>query len=328
MLGLTHKKLELLKFYVQHASPMLAHASGKKDAPWMKSSVQLAKKSPALTAACLTFSQMILYNLQNEHRYMLCGNIPHSKRLGLPKREKIVGYVPLTDKQEESLLVMFTEALAKLKDELEALETSKNYNCVLIACVMVSMCSKALVMVPLLSFEHGEFGADIFGILRIIHDIQTLFLGHGVPGGKAAPLPSKHYLPRDDLLWGIPALVPQNDDKLITCLSREIHTMTALYSMDVDGTSSAHLTAWSVYWHPDFLAYVRQNNPYALLVVCFYCAYIHRYHGLCWWKDRLQYDLQDVVDQLPQELKKYAWWPILEVQKFDYDHSAAVGLAV
>ncbi|CAG82115.1 hypothetical protein B0I72DRAFT_138962 [Yarrowia lipolytica] len=327
MLGLTHKKLELLKFYVLHASPLLVHASGKKDAPWMKSSIQLAKKSPALTAACLTFSQMMLYNLQNEYRYMLKGNVPHSKRLELPKCHKVVGYVPLSDKQEENLLIMFTDALAKLKLELINLDTTHNYNCVLIACVMVSMCSKALFIIPLLSFDNS--GADIFGILRIIHDIQTLYLGQGKSDTiAAAPLPSKHYLPRDDLLWNIPNLVPNSDPKLKTCLVREIHTMTELYSMDLDGRSSAHLTAWSVYWHPDFLAYIRQNNPYALLLVCFYCAYVHRYHGLCWWKDRLQYDLQDILDQLPQELHQYVWWPMLEVSSFEYDHSVELGLAV
>lgn len=325
ILGLTHKKLELLKFYVSHASPLLVHVSGKKNAPWMKSSVHLAKKSPALTAACLTFSQMMLYNLRNEYRYMLKGNVAHSKRLGVPKSQKIVGYVPLTNKQEETLLIMFTDALAKLKHELINLDTTRNYNCVLIACVMVSMCSKALVMIPLLSFDDNE--ADIFGILRIIHDVLTLYMGQEVSNNAAAPLPSKHYLPRDDLLWKIPDLV-RYDTKLKMCIAREIRTMTELYSMDVDGLSSAHLTAWSIYWHPDFLTYVRGKNPYALLLICFYCAYVHRYHGLCWWKDRLQYDLQEIVDRLPKELKQKAWWPMQEVSNFEYDHSFEMGLAV
>lgn len=328
ILGLTHKKLELLKFYVSNASPMLVHVSGKKNASWMKSSVQLVKKSPALTAACLTFSQMMLYNLRNEYRYMLQGNVTHSKRLGVPKSQKIVGYVPLSNRQEETLLVMFTEALAKLRHELLTLDTTHNYNCVLIACVMVSMCAKALVMIPLLSFDNGDnHGADIFGILRITRDVLTLYMGQEVSNGAAAPLPSKHYLPRDDLLWQIPDLV-RYDTKLKTSLAREIHTMTELYSMDLEGQSSAHLTAWSIYWHPDFLAYVRAKNPYALLLICFYCAYVHRYHGLWWWKDRLQYDLQEIVDQLPRGLKEKAWWPMWEVLNFNYDHAVEMGVAL
>ncbi|KAG5354897.1 hypothetical protein CJU89_6702 [Yarrowia sp. B02] len=324
MLGLTSRKLELLKFYVTEASPYLVHASGHKDAPWMKSAIQLAKRSPALTASCLTFAQMMLYNMRNDYRYLLRGNIAHAKRLGRPPADEIVGYVPLSEKQDEKLLVMFTESLAKLKIELINLPQTKNYNCVLIACVMVSMCSKAIPTIPLLSFDSQ---ADMFGILRIINDIQTLYLGQKVghdDGG--APLPRKHYLPRDDLLWAIPNLT--KDEKLKQCLLREINTLTELYCMDVEGTSSAHLTAWSVYWHPDFMNYVRSKNPYALLVVCFYCAYIHRYHGLCWWGDRLQFDLQDIVDELPEELKQYAAWPMEEVLKFDYDMADEMGLSV
>lgn len=323
ILGVTHKKLELLKFYVSHASPALVHATGQKDAPWMKSAIQLAKKSPALTAACLTFSQMMLYHLRNEHRYLLEGDVAHPKRLGKPTT-RVIGYVPFTNKQEGKLLVMFTEALSKLKTELVELDTTKNHNGVLVACVMVSMCSKALKCIPLLSFE-GQ--GDIFGILRIINDIQTLYLGIDTTHNGGAVNPSRHYLPRDDLLWNIPNLV-KNDNKLQICLRREIHQLTELYSMDVEGNSSAHLTAWSVYWNPEFSSYVREKNPYALLLICFYCAYVHRYHGLYWWGDRLQFDLYDVIDQLPRKLKKYTWWPLQQVHEFDYDHASEIGLVV
>lgn len=327
IMNLTQHDLELLHFYIEHSGPILVQVTGEKDSPWMGAAPQLSMSSPALARACQVFAEAHKFHNQNPYRYLLQGEKPRLKSKGKPENmREVIGYVPMSLQQLEKLVVGFTDALRALRVEIEHLDETSNYDSVLIATVIVALCAVGTsTFVPLINFE-GE--GDFFSILRIINDIQGNYnsnmgrvpielLTHQVP------LPGRLRLPHEDDLREIVNLIPGNDAearRVRSIIQREIHTLVELYNLDVEGKSVAHVVAWCVYWQPEFAELKKEQNVYAMLVICFWCAYVHRYHALFWWGDRLQEDLYSIVDHLPQELIRYVEWPLRAVNNFEYDH--------
>lgn len=326
IMNLTQHDLEMLHFYVEHSGPILVEVTGEKDSNWMGAAPQMSMRSSALAQACQVFAEAHKFYYKNPYRYLLQGEKPHPKSKGKPNMGDVIGYVPMALPQLERLIVGFTEALRALRLEIENLDETSNYDSVFTATVIISICAiGASSFVPLINFDgHG----DLFSILRILNDIQANYNSNmgGVPIGvlhHQVPLPGRLRLPHEDELRDIVNLVPGNDAegrRVRSILHREIHTLIEMYNLDVEGKSVAHIVGWCVYWQPEFAELKEEENVYALLVICFWCAYVHRYHALFWWGDRLQEDLYSIVDRLPRELIRYVEWPLRAVTNFEYDH--------
>ncbi|AOW04725.1 hypothetical protein B0I75DRAFT_136991 [Yarrowia lipolytica] len=329
IMNLTLHNLELLHFFVENTGPMLVQVTGERDSRWMGAAPQLSMSSRALSQACQVFAEAHKFHKQNPYRYLLEGETPYPKSKGKPKdMGRVIGYVPVSDKHLEQQMLGFTKCLKTLRMEIEKLDETANFDRVLTAAVIVSLCAMGSTsFVPLVNFE-GK--GDLFSVLRIINDIQSIYnyrlnerdismvaLTHRVP------LPNRLQLPHEDELRSIVGLVNgvgAEERRVRGILEREIHTLVELYNMDIESKSVAHMVAWCVYWQPGFSELKEKRNHYALLVICFWCAYVHRYHALFWWGDRLQEDLYNIVDRLPQHLIQYVEWPLRAVMNFEYDH--------
>ena len=97
------------------------------------------------------------------------------------------------------------------------------------------------------------------------------------------------------------------------------HTLIEFYNMDIKGGSITHMTSWPIFWPYAFRDLQQAKNPYALMMLCYWCAYVHSFHGFSWWRDRAVEDLYTVLDELPVEYHYLVQWPIDVVQTFDLD---------
>lgn len=325
IMGLSLNELQLLRFYNEKSHPMLKLATGVNDQVWMGSVPGLASSSRALTKACMVFADMHLSHERNPYRYILQGNRPLLKTKGRPDNMKeVIGYSTLPEIVQERLLINFTEALTLLKAEIMELDTSAPDTTVMLTAVIVYLSAVSLhAYIPLVNFEKG--GGDLFGVIRLIADMRALFLGNDAIRQSPYPVPlvGRRYLPHENELWAITKLVKGMGAKeryVRNALTREIYSLIELYNLDQTNNCGAHLPAWSIYWHPSFSELKNDLNPYALLLICFFCGYLHQYHALFWWGSRLQDDLHQIVDHLPEELLRYVQWPLSEVKNYEHNH--------
>ncbi|KAG5355829.1 hypothetical protein CJU89_5542 [Yarrowia sp. B02] len=326
IMNLSQDELQHLHFYIENTNPILLLATGSKDSLWMGAAPAMSMSSPALAKACQLFAEAHMYINQNPCRYLLEGEKPLPKAKGKPNMSKVIGYVPLNDDQVEKLIVGFTDALKTLRREIETLDETSNFDGVLIAAVIVSLCAMlAQRSIPLVNFNGT---GDLFSVFRMINDIQAIYdLNLGRVSIEnwvyQVPVPNRHRLPHEEDLLKIVDLVEgvgEEPRRVRGILNAAILTLEELYNLDMEGKCVTHLAAWSVWWQTGFLELKNAHNPYALLIICFWCAYVHNYHALFWWGDRIQEDLYCIVDQLPPHLIRYVEWPLSVVTNFEHDH--------
>lgn len=327
IMNISNDNHELLHFYLEHTSPILVLVTGEKDSSWMGAVPQRSRTSPALAQACQVFAKGHQFHNKNPYRYLLKGERPYLKARGKPRdMSDVIGYVPMLDEELAQVMVGFNEALTKLRGEIETLDETGNYESVLTAAVIVAICAMgAGRFIPLVNFEGS---GDLFSILGMVKTIEEVHFGRQRRAPMdiwkfQVPVPGRLSLPHEEGLWDIVSLVggvTAEERRVRNILQREIHTLTELYNLDLETSCVTHMTAWSTFWQPEFGDLKDELNPYALLIICYWCAYVHSYHSLFWWGDRLQEDLYCIVDNLPEELLSYVEWPLLAVTNFEHDY--------
>lgn len=315
LLGLDFTQLELLRFYYLESVPVLCEASGKDVSQWLKNTPGLISQSPALKQACLVFASVHLRHVRKSTDYISTNSTVHKPKPNM-----------LSDRAMTQLLSEFILLLIQHKKELLNL-SPPTYPGVLTTSVIIYII--AISMGPLMPLVNFDGGADLFQVTRnmmaisadpilgIVQPVQAPFF----PPSDAGRI----LLPREEDLWGIVKLVDQSTaysefDKrtLKFTLSCEIYSLLHLFHLDTKLHSVGHTGAWCSYWRDGFLQLRRELNPYALLLISYYCAYTHLFHQMFWWADRTVDTVYEIVDYLPEELKKYAEWPLQMVRRFDY----------
>lgn len=315
LLGLDLSQLEQLRFFYLESVPVLCEASGKDVSRWLKNAPGLINQSPALKQACLVFASVHLGHLRTSQYAPDSGNNLLS-----------MGHIRLSDEAMATLLSQFIELLRQHKKELLNLSTPSYQSALATSVILYILAMSLGPLMPLVNFEGG---ADLFQVTRNMMDITTEPT-LGIVRPLQAPFfpptdPTRVLLPREEDLWGIVQLVDRSTscselDKrtLKFTLSCEIYSLLHLFHLDTKLHAVGHTGAWCNYWGSEFVKLRRELNPYALLLIAYYCAYTHLFHQLFWWADRTVDTVYEIVDYLPTEFKKYAEWPLQMVRRYDY----------
>lgn len=324
LLGLNYNQLELLRFYYLESVPVLCEASGRDVSQWLKNAPGLISQSQALKQACLVFASVHLSHVRKKSDYIVENNVQQTKD-DTPNMLSVKGYVPLSDWQMSHLLREFILLLKQHKKELQEL-SSPTYPSALATSVIIYII--AISLGPLMPLVNFDGGADLFQVTRNMMAITTdPQLGFVQPLQAPFFPPSdvrRVLLPREEDLWGIVKLVDSSTAsdydkrKLKFTLSCEIYSLLHLFHLDTKAHAVGHTGAWCNYWRSGFVKLRRDLNPYALLLISYYCAYTHLFHQLFWWADRTVDTVYEIVEYLPAEFKRYAEWPLQMVRRFDY----------
>lgn len=326
LLGLDLSQLELLRFYYLESVPVLCEASGKDVSRWLKNVPGLISQSPALKQACLVFASVHLNHLRGGTDDFHAGDHVHTGHHVIPTRASEKGYIRLSDETMANLLSQFIQLLKLHKKELLNLSIPTCQSALATSVIIYIIAMSLGPLMPLVNFEGG---ADLFQVTRNMMDITsdpTLGIVRPLQAPFYAPTDTRRVLlPREEDLWGIVQLVDQSTDcseidkrNLKFTLSCEIYSLLHLFHLDTKLHAVGHTGAWCNYWRSGFVQLRRDLNPYALLLISYYCAYTHLFHQLFWWADRTVDTVYEIVDYLPQEFKKYAEWPLQMVRRFDY----------
>ncbi|KAG5360560.1 hypothetical protein CJU89_3637 [Yarrowia sp. B02] len=319
LLGLSLHQLELLRFYHLESVPVLCEASGKDVSRWLRN-VGLVSQSQALKQACLVFASVHLDHVRSASSRS--EHVSSSRQqLSLPD---IPRNVQLPDTSLAKLLTEFIVLLQQHRRELQNLSLTTYPSALATSVIIYTIAVSLGPLIPLVNFEGG---ADLFQVTRNVMAISTdPLLGFSQPlqAPFFPPKGRRVLLPREEDLWGIVKLVDKSDhsdyDKrhLKFTLTGEIYSLLHLFHLDTQFNSVGHTGAWCNYWRSGFVKLRYELNPYALLLISYYCAYAHLFHQLFWLADRTTDTVFEIVEYLPEEFKKYAEWPLQMVRRFDY----------
>lgn len=318
LLGVGLTDLELLNFFYHHSMVDILSANDPRDKVWIETAPSRLH-NPTIKQSCLFLAGMDLAQRRAPSKYLV-NDEPQPTYLPLENR-LISGYVQPSDKflthsmrQFSKLLKTFHRQLNEMKEgDLDA------YADMILAGTLVYIAALAMgPLVPLLNYTTGQ--GDLVSLSRSIRYIHEIMTGLNMSSEGESPFPildvnERHFLAREQDLWDVIDMPESREEHSV--LYKALHTLIELYNMDVNGGCITHMTSWPIYWTRSFHELQQQHNPYALVLICYWCAYVHTFHGFSWWRDRAVEDLYCVVDELPRDFHHLVSWPLSVVQTFD-----------
>ncbi|KAG5355406.1 hypothetical protein CJU90_4455 [Yarrowia sp. C11] len=322
LIGVDLTDLELLSFFYHHSIVDILSANDERDKVWIQNTPSRVGCNPTIKKACLLLAAMDLAQRRAPAKYLI-NNEPHPKYKPLETKKDIQGYVPPTDKFQARAMVQFTKLLKGFQKSLKKMKLGdmEAYGDMMLSGTLVYITALAMgPLVPLINYIPGQ--GDMVGLSRSIRSVHETITGQSLTHEDESPYPildnpERQYLPRERDLWETIEMAETREERLI--MHKALHTLVEFYNMDIKGGCITHMTSWPIYWPHAFRDLQQAKNPYALIMLCYWCAYVHSFHGYSWWRDRAVEDLYTVVDELPLEYHYLVSWPLQVVQSFDVD---------
>ncbi|KAG5357769.1 hypothetical protein CJU89_4239 [Yarrowia sp. B02] len=319
LIGVDLSDLELLNFFYHHTIVDILSVNDARDRVWIQQAPSKVNSDATIKQACLLLAAMDLSQRRAPAKYLV-DNEPHPTYKPVERKE-IQGYVPPGDMFMARQLVQFTKLLVEFEGRLRAIRPGdmSQYGDMMLAGTLVYIAGLAMgPLIPLLNFTPGQ--GDLLGLSRSIRTIHECLTGQMLTEESPYPVVDwrdRKVLPRERDLWATVEMAETHEERLT--LYRALYTLIEFYNMDVRGGCITHMTSWPIYWMYSFRELQQARNPHALIMVAYWCAYVHCFHGYSWWRDRAVEDLYSIVDELPQEYHYLVQWPLDVVQSFDVD---------
>ncbi|CAG79172.1 hypothetical protein B0I72DRAFT_141318 [Yarrowia lipolytica] len=335
LLNLNLNEYELIRFYNNESTPLLVAATGKnEDAQglWMANVTKLASSNNALKEICMAFATMHMGHNRKKSIYILKDGREHPKTAGpLTDLTRVAGYTRLEEEVLEQMFIRLTNAVKAHQLQIVNM-TLESYESVLLSSVLIYLHAMSMgPFVPLFSFDGG---VDLFSLGRTIHDLTFIYSDKIEPSnpfnysfGEDSEN-DREKLPREEDMWAIIDFVDTDVElsvaekrRIKRSLTAELNNLIMLFHMDREALSVSHISAWCTFWTPSFFRLLREeHNTYALLFVCYWCGYAHMWHILFWWGDRIQEDLLNLKDHLPERVHHFLEWPLQSCTRFDINY--------
>lgn len=322
LIGVDLTDLELLNFFYHHSIVDILSANDARDKIWIQTTPSRVGCNPTIKKACLLLAAMDLAQRRAPAKYLV-DDEPHPTSKPLESKKLITGYVAPSEEFQARSLVMFTALLKGFHKNLENMQLGdmSNYGDMMLSGTLLYITALAMgPLVPLISYIPGQ--GDLIGLSRSIRAVHETITGLSLTNEGESPypildIPERQYLPRERDLWETIEMAETREERLI--MHKALHTLIKFYNMDIKGGCITHMTSWPIYWPYSFRELQQERNPFALIMLCYWCAYVHSFHGFSWWRDRAVEDLYTIVDELPLEYHYLVEWPLQVVQSFDMD---------
>ena len=325
IIGVDMTDLELLNFFYHFSMADILSSNQPQDYIWLKTTPSKISSHSTIRKACLLVAGMDLAQRRAQAKYLV-NNEPYPSEEPVKDKQSITGYVQPTEKFQEFQMKQFTALLQSFHKNMTDLKSGDTtlYGDMILCGVFVYLAALSMgPLVPIITYVSGQ--GDLLGLSRSIRSIHEIISGASLTNETDTrpypPVPDepekRQLLPQEEDLWNIVDLAETPDQHM--ALHKALHALIQFYNMDVDGGSISHMTAWPIFWPYSFQDLQRQRNPLALVIICYWCAYVHSFHSFPWWRDRAVEDLYTIIDELPPEYHDLVEWPLSVVQSFDLD---------
>lgn len=346
LLGINLSELELVQFFNEHSLKNILKANDKRDIVWISTAPQKMHSSAVIRKTCMFLASVDLSRRRVEARAEVernergrsmdqytwdeersrdtsCDTMMGSSSDESDDVTKTVLtlsiYTPIEEEVQEKLLEEFTTMLTMFRMDLEQ-HVTDDYLTMLLSATLLYVSALSLgPLVPIL---------QLLSLARGIKLTHEVFSGDFTSTNICRPAPAveRKLLPREEDLWNLISIagksdMPDDEKALVVdSLAQEINTMAEFYNMDLAGGCITHMSSWCVYTKPAFNLLLHECNPYALVFMAYYCAYVHLFHEFSWWRDRAVNDLWSIIDLLPDEFLHLVEWPIAACERWDCNH--------
>lgn len=324
LIGVDLSNLELLNFFYHHSLADILSANHERDKVWIEVAPSRVGCNATIKKACLLMAGMDLAQRRAPAKYLV-DHKPHPTYKPLENKRLITGYVPPTEKFQARQIKHFSVLLRSFQKDLRDLKAGdvSQYGDMILCGTLVFLTALAMgPLVPLINYTPGQ--GDLVGLSRSIRSVHEIITGQSMTNECESPYPildnsDRQYLPRERDLWEIIEMAESREDRMV--MHKTLHSLIEFYNMDIQGGCITHMTSWPIYWPYSFRDLQQARNPYALMMMCYWCAYVHSFHGFAWWRDRAVEDLYTILDELPVEYHYLVQWPIDVVNTFDLDQN-------
>ncbi|KAG5362426.1 hypothetical protein CJU90_5132 [Yarrowia sp. C11] len=203
----------------------------------------------------------------------------------------------------------FSETLEQVARMYEAC-TDELMDAVVVCSITIYIHAASLPnVVPILSFEDKDSGAPLAADLVSIGKSVT-DLAESMEGVYSLPIgwDREHtvYLPREEDMWKIWHFADKESKAII---GYELLRLGKTYVAVVEDNKFDNMATWALK-APELMSLCRKRNPFALLLYAYYLA--TTYFGLPLYDKlkRVEMDIVDVREQVPDSYKPHLDWPL------------------